>query len=316
MDVCVTGGTGFIGTHLVRRLADAGHGVVIVSRGTTGTANDLLDREHVEFVETGIANEPALRAAFADVDVVAHLAGIAFERGSQTFDRVHVEGTKAVASAAERADVDRVVSNSFLRARPGCGSTYHETKWAAEETLRSVAVESAICKTGMVYGPGDHVVAQLSRTLATVPVFPLVGRRERRMRPVAVDDVVDVLVAAITDGTLDGTTVPVVGPEPLTLETFVERLGRAMGRKPRIVWLPVVVHRLVARLGTTLMETPPVAPAQVRMLAEGLVDPAPADVCSPLPASLEPDREPTVERIERALPEIRRYTLGDTRLVG
>lgn len=312
MRIAVTGGTGFIGSHLSRRLADAGHEVVVVSRGVTDTP-DRLDVDGVTTAAAAIDDRDALEAAFADATAVAHLAGIPFERGDQTFERVHVYGTRTVLDAADAAGVEKVALSSFLKARPDAESAYHETKWASEELVRNGPIEGTVCKIGVTYGAGDHVLTQVSRALATVPVFGLVGLSERRLCPVAVEDVVDVLVATLIDRRLGGETVPVVGPEELTLETFVRRIGRAIDREPRTVRLPVAAHGLLARVQELTMDTPATARAQVRMLAEGLCEPTPADVCTPLPDELVPERRPTQERLEAGIAPVRRYGLRDLR---
>lgn len=113
MRVAITGGTGFVGRHLAARLGPAD--TVVISR-RTGVAIDDVD---------------ALTEAFRGCDAVAHCAGINREIGGQTFRRVHVEGTVAVLEAARRAGVHRIVLLSFLRARPGTRSGYHQTKWEA-----------------------------------------------------------------------------------------------------------------------------------------------------------------------------------------
>src|SRR4051812_40154772 len=171
MKVAITGGTGFVGRHLAERL---GPQTVVVSRRTGVDIHDV----------------DALAAAFAGCDAVAHCAGINREIGDQTFESVHVEGTRAVIEAAQRAGVKRIVMLSFLRARPDCGSGYHETKWAAEELVRNSGIDHTILKAGMIYGPGDHMVNHVTRAVRTLPAFATVGYRERTVRPIPVDDAV------------------------------------------------------------------------------------------------------------------------------
>ncbi|WFR68625.1 NAD(P)H-binding protein [Curtobacterium flaccumfaciens] len=130
----------------------------------------------------------ALTTAFTGVDVVAHCAGINREIGEQTFDRVHVRGTAVVLEAARRAGVRKIVLLSFLRARPGSGSPYHETKWQAEEMVRSSGLDYTILKAGMIYGHGDHLVDHLSHTVQTVPLFASVGLREKTISPIPVSE--------------------------------------------------------------------------------------------------------------------------------
>ena len=313
MKIAITGGTGFVGSHLASRLADGGHEVRLVARGTRDRPPALRDLPHAEFVAASVGDTDALRDAFAGCDAVAHLAGINFERGSQTYETVHVEGTRNVVEAAEDAGTSTVVLSSFLRARPSCGSAYHESKWAAEEIVRGSGLDYTVLKPGVTYGRGDHVLEHVSRWLATVPVFGLVGFEERRLRPLAVQDLVDVAAAALTGDRLSETTVAVVGPEELGLREVVRRIGAVVDRTPLMVPVPVRVHDVIALLQERVMETPITSTAQVRMLQEGATDPAPDGVCDPLPDDLRPGRPFSRERIERGLPEPRPYGLADLR---
>lgn len=313
MKIAITGGTGFMGSHLASRLLDEGHQVILLSRGLDGRNLALLERDGADFIAANVSEPASLVDAFGDCPAVAHLAGINFERGTQTYETVHVQGTRNVITAAEECDVSTLLFSSFLRARPDCGSAYHESKWAAEELVRSSDLPSTILKPGITYGRGDHLLTHVSRWLVTVPVFGLMGFEERRLRPLAIEDLVDIMVAAILDDRLVDMTVPVLGPEELTLRNAVRRIGTVVGRKPLVVPLPLAVQYASARLQTRVMAEPLVSPAQVRMLAEGLTDPAPSNLCTPLPDDLTPHRPFSAEHIDRGVPELRRYGLGDLR---
>ena len=179
MRIAITGGTGFVGSHLDARLRAAGHETVVVSR-RTGSGLD----------STGTAE---LAAAFRGCEAVVHCAGINRELGAQTYEAVHVRGTAAVIEAARAAGVPRIVMLSFLRARPDGPTTYHRSKWAAEELVRASGLTYTILKAGVIYGRGDHMLDHLSHAFHTFPVFGLVGLRDRPVRPVAVDDVARIL---------------------------------------------------------------------------------------------------------------------------
>lgn len=312
MRVAVTGGTGFVGRHLARRLADDRHDVVVVSRSGT-PPGDLRDLPNVSGVAASVADREGLETAFEGCDAVAHLAGINREHGDQTYDRVHVQGTARVVAAAEAVGVSSVVLTSYLRASPACGSAYLESKWAAETVVRDSGLDWTVLKPGVVYGAGDHMLEHLSRWLATAPVFASVGLRPRRLRPVAIADMVDVLVAGLVDDRLSTATVPVLGPEELSLDETVRRVGAAVGRDPLIVPAPVALHTAAAVVQEAVMETPVTARAQVRMLAEGITEPAPEGVCDRLPPDLQPSQPFTVERISRAVDDPEPYGLGDLR---
>lgn len=313
MKLGITGGTGFMGTHLTRRLLENGHEPVLIARGKDDTVPELLEHDDVEFVPASVSDRATLADAFENCSAVAHLAGINLERGAQTYERVHVRGTRNVVEAATDAGVSKVLLSSFLRARPNCGSAYHESKWQAETIVRQSDLDYTILKAGVTYGRGDHMLCHISRWLLTVPVFPLVGFAERRFAPLAIEDLVDVLVAAPIEGRLQETTVAVVGPEELTLAAGLRRVGEVLNRDPVLVPLPVRIQYAFAWLQERVMETPIASKAQVRILSEGIVEPAPAEVCEPLPEDLTPDRPFSTDRIERGLPDLRRYGRNDLR---
>ena len=137
-------------------------------------------------MQVGTNDAVGLTRAFAGCDAVAHCAGINREIGPQTYKAVHVGGTANVVSAAEAAGVSRLAFVSFLRARPACGSPYHESKWAAEELVHASSCEWTVLKPGMMFGRGDHMLDHLSHALYTFPFF--VGVGPRRVRPLAVQD--------------------------------------------------------------------------------------------------------------------------------
>ena len=293
MRLAITGGTGFVGRHLAERFA--ADDVVTVSR-RTGTGVDDVD---------------GLSAAFAGCDVVAHCAGINREIGDQTYQRVHVDGTAAVIEAAKRAGVSKIVMLSFLRARPDCGSAYHESKWAAEELVRASGLDYTILKAGMIYGRGDHLVDHLSHTVFTLPLFAAVGLREKPIRPIPVSDLTDLLVATVS-GRLSRETVAVTGAEELMLSEAVRRVARVVGRRVAVVAAPVWFHYALAQVTEWTMTVPLVAKAQVRMLSEGVVDVAPP--ANAVPADLAPKLRFTDEQIRKSLPEPGGFGLADLRL--
>lgn len=291
MRVAITGGTGFVGRNLAARLPDS----TVISR-----------RNGID-----ITDVDALAEAFRGCDAVAHCAGINREIGDQTFQRVHIDGTRAVVEAARRAGVRRIVMVSFLRARPDCGSGYHESKWAAEEIIRGSGIRHTILKSGMIYGPGDHMVDHVTRAVRTVPLFWTVGFRERTARPVPIDDAVDVLVAAL-EGRIPDPTVAVMGVDEVTLGEAIRRIARVAGRRPAFVPVPTWAIRILSQLTEWAMVVPLVATAQARMLAEGVSAPAP--YAPELPADIRPSRAFSDDRIRAALPD-GRFGLEDLRAV-
>ncbi|TAL45295.1 MAG: NAD-dependent epimerase/dehydratase family protein [Salinibacterium sp.] len=292
MRIAITGGSGFVGRNLAKRFDPSD--VVSVSRRTGIDVSDV----------------DALAEAFANCEVVAHCAGINREIGDQTYERVHVQGTATVIEAAKRAGVRKIVMLSFLRARANCGSPYHESKWAAEELVRASGLDYTILKAGMIYGVGDHLIDHLSHTVHTLPLFATVGFREKPIRPIPVDDLIDVLYAAVT-GRMLRQTVAVVGAEELLLSEAVRRVARVVGRRVWVVPAPVWAQYVLAQLTEWTMKVPLASKAQVRMLAEGVAEPWPPT--DEVPADLAPHRLFSDEQITQSLPEAGRFGLQDLR---
>lgn len=286
MKVAITGGTGFVGRHFAQALLDQGHQVVLVARGVNTLGSELLDDEGVSQVKVGLGSAAELADAFAGCEAVAHCAGINREKEEQTFEAVHVEGTRNVLAACRQNGVGKVLLTSFLRARPKCGSPYHESKWRAEELVRSSGLDYTVLKAGVIHGDGDQFVTHLDKVLRVLPVFGRVGFKKRTARPVAVEDMVALMLTCLTDPRLKEATVPVVGPEELSMAELVSRIGERFAVNPVVIPLPVGLHMAMAWAMERLMDVPLVTMAQIRMLSEGLSEVAPP--CDELPQDLQP----------------------------
>jgi nucleoside-diphosphate-sugar epimerase len=311
MRIAITGGTGFVGRHLARALTASGHEVVLIARGLDDRDRSVLDLPRAHFFSSDLSRVSELTRAFAACGAVAHCAGINREIGHQTYQRVHVDGTRHVVEAARLAGVGKVALLSFLSARPGCGSGYHESKWAAEEIIRESGLDYTIVKAGVIYGRGDHMLDHLSHALFTLPIFATVGFADKPVRPLAVEDLVRILQAALLEGRLSRQTVAALGPEEMPLSQAVRRVAAAIGKRPLFVRMPVWFHYALAHVLEATMKIPLVSRAQVRILSEGIVEPLPA--CGTLPADLLPSTGFSDEQIRQGLPEASAFGRKDLR---
>jgi len=301
MKIAITGGTGFVGRNIARVLVADGHEIVLVARGYDRTDPGIRQLSQARFFSMGLNDAGLLARAFAGCEVVVHCAGINRELGRQTYQRVHVEGTRHVVEAARQAGARKIVLISFLRARPRCGSAYHESKWAAEEIVRGSGLEYTVLKCGVIYGKGDHMLDHLGHAFHTFPLFAFVGFKDKPIRPNAVEDVARIVRAAVVEGALSKRTVAVVGPEQLTLRQAVRRVARVVGRNPIMFPMPIWFHYLFGWCIERIMTVPLVSVAQVRMLVEGLAEPAPP--CEAMPAELAPEISFSHQQIRKGLPK-------------
>ena len=251
MNVCVLGGSGFVGTELVTRLALAGHWVRVPTRNLTRTERLRV----LDTVELRVANvhEPRiLSQLFARCDAVVNLVGILNERRGASFDAVHTELAAKVMASARTAGVRRVLHMSALGADPHAPSRYLRSKAAAEARLRAASHPElphadpavTIFRPSVIFGPADSLTNRFAGLLRlTLGWLPL-ARARARFAPVCVFDVADALMRALGEPASAGQTYELCGPQVMTLAEIVRLSARVAHLPCRIVPLPDVIARL------------------------------------------------------------------------
>ena len=268
MLIAVTGGTGFVGGYVIQQLLRHEHQVRALALHPDRTG-ERSSRDNVELVRGTLEDRASLRQLTAGADAVIHLVGIIEEIGRQTFERVHVEGTRAVLAAAREAGVRRFVYMSALGARPDPRATpYHRTKAAAEELVRAEFASHVIMKPSLIAAPGNEVVKMLLTMLRMSPLVPVIGNGLYRMQPIAAGDIAEAFAVAVEDESIRG-TFELGGPDMLTYHEMLDLLEQALGVQRRRMAVPVPMVRFSAYAGGVLPNLNPISPDQLQMLLEG-----------------------------------------------
>ena len=266
--VFVTGATGFVGRAVVQALRADGHAVRCLVR--RGSERDLRGFEAIERVEGDVRSRHTLETAIAGCDVVVHLVGIIREHPARgvTFDRVHVDGTINVLEIAQAAGVRRFVHMSALGTRPGARSRYHQTKWIAEEAVRSSPLPWTIFRPSIIYGRGDEFVSMLAKMIRRLPVIPVIGDGQQRLQPIPVEQVAEAITLTVIRPDTAKQTFEVGGPEAVTMLTLIDMIRAAVGRRRLFrAHVPLGAVRPVAKLFHRVPAFP-LTPDQLAMLDE------------------------------------------------
>ncbi len=264
--ILVTGATGFVGSHVIKRLRQDNVPVRGLVRNT-GKAQALKD-VGAELAAGDISDPVSLDAAMQGIERVIHLVGIIQEGRGFTFRSVHVEGTRNVLAAAKKAGVKHFFLQSALGTRPAAKSAYHKTKWEAEELVRHSGIPFTILRPSLIYGPGDQFTIRLSEMIRLSPVLPVIGTGKSKIQPISIDDVVSCIVKAVTGGAFLNKTFEIGGPEQLTYEEVTREIADAMGIRRPTVHMPMFFMRTAAKLMETVLPKPPVTTDQLVMLLE------------------------------------------------
>jgi uncharacterized protein YbjT (DUF2867 family) len=267
--ILISGGTGFVGGHLIRRLRKGGVPVRAVVR-SPNKAQALKDLG-VEVVSGDISDRASLDKAAAGVERMIHLVGIIQEAPGVTFHGVHVEGTRNLLEAAKKAGVHHFFYQSALGTRPGAKSEYHKTKWEAEELVRQSGLPFTILRPSLIYGPGDLFTIRLSEMFKLSPVLPVIGSGKSKIQPIYIDDVVSCIQKIVTSDAFLNEIYSIGGPEQLTYDELTAQIAGAMGIKRPKVHVPLFFMKPVAKVLETILSNPPVTTQQLIMLQEDTV---------------------------------------------
>ncbi len=268
--VTVFGGSGFLGRHLVQRLAAADAAVRVAVRDVEA-ANYLRvlgDTGQVVPWPADVADPASVAGAVDGAAQAVNLVGILYEKGRRTFQRVHADGAANVARAAKAAGLESLVHVSAIGADAKSGSAYARTKAAGEAAVRAAFPEATILRPSVVFGPEDNffnMFAGLMRLSPVMPVFgcptlpkirlfpegglidvDLYGAGGTRFQPVYVGDVADAIVKALDDRKCRGKTYELGGPTVYSFKELMDLLMAETGRKRLLLPLPFAVAAIEA----------------------------------------------------------------------
>ena len=254
--ITVFGASGFIGGHVVKRLARQGHLVRAAVRNPSSALflKTMGEVGQITPVQANIRNQDMVANAVDGADGVINLVGIFKQVGRQRFNDVHCEGAKNVALASANLGVERLVHISALGASSCSTSSYAKSKAAGEKVVKEFFSKATIIRPSIVFGPRDvffNQFAALARISPVLPVFgcphpkyfngrlDLFGHGGTQVQPVYAGDVADVIVKIIDADTFAGKTFELGGPEVFSFKQIIEKILYNTKRKRFLLPMPI-----------------------------------------------------------------------------
>jgi len=266
--VTVIGGSGFVGRHLVRALAQHGYRIrpamrrpdLAVHLQPLGSVGQIMP------VQANVRYPDSVVAACQGADIVINLTGVLYSAGGQTFDAIHKFGAQASASAARQASAATFIQMSAIGADAKSTSAYARTKAEGEALARARFPGAIIVRPSVVFGPEDDLFNRFASMARIAPALPLVGGGENKFQPVFVGDVAEGMSLLASDGAGHaGKTFEFGGPEQMTLKQIMEFTLETTRRKRILAPLPFGLAKMMAAV-LGLLPKPLLTMDQVELL--------------------------------------------------
>src|SRR4030067_2633478 len=245
--ILVAGGTGFIGSNIVRELVKRNQKVKALVH--TGANLSRLKNLNLEYANGDITDINFLEKPLTDVKIVYNVVGIIQETRRANFDSIHVLGTKNLVEMSNKVGVEYFVHISSLGTRPNAVSRYHQSKWKAEQSVVSSGIPYTIFRPSVVFGPDDEFINMLARMLQYMPIFPIIDSGSAKMQPVYVGDLARCAVDCLENLSAKNKIFEIGGPGRFTMEEIVDLIKEYRGFKRLKLKIP---YKLMFTLSKTL----------------------------------------------------------------
>jgi uncharacterized protein YbjT (DUF2867 family) len=267
--ILVTGGTGFVGHHVVHALRSEERPVRVLVRDPSSERARTLANWGCELAQGDVTDSESLRPAVEGCDRVMHFVALIAEPRREPFERIMKQGTHDLVAAAKEMGVRRFVLMSALGTdeRSKDVAPYYDAKWDMEQTVEGSGVEYVIFRPSFIFGKEGGILPMFMRQVRLAPVTPVAGDGERRLQPIWVEDVARFFAGAVENEAAAGRTFDLGGPDQITWNEFLTRLRRVIGvRRRPMVHVPMGIMRAGAAVVERLPR-PLVTRDQLTMLA-------------------------------------------------
>jgi uncharacterized protein YbjT (DUF2867 family) len=266
--ILVTGGTGFVGGHVVHALRQAGRPVRCLVRNRSKAGK--LAALGCDLAEGDVTDPASLRGAVEGVDVVVHLVAVRQGKREQ-FQRIMIGGTRDLLKLAKEGGAKRWVHMSALGTSEETKwlVPYYEAKWQMEQDVQGSGLPHVIFRPSFIFGRDGGILPTFRKLAKLTPVTPIIGSGEQRIQPIWADDVATYFERAVDLESATNRTFELGGPDVVTWNEFWQRLKRTLGMRRPSMHLPVGLMKVNALLTERLPGNIPLTRDLLKMLEHG-----------------------------------------------
>jgi uncharacterized protein YbjT (DUF2867 family) len=265
--VTVFGGSGFIGRHLVRLLAQQGWRVRVAVRrpDLAGHLQPLGGVGQIQAIQANLRYRDSIARALKGADAAVNLVGILHESDKQDFAAVQAQGPGLIAAACKELGISNLVQVSAIGADGDSAADYARSKAIGEASVLAAVPGAIILRPSIVFGPEDQFFNRFANLARFLPVLPLIGGGETKFQPVYVGDVAQAIVAALDGKAKPGAIYELGGPEIASFKALLVYILKVTQRRNLLLPLPFAIARLQASV-MELLPNPMLTIDQVTML--------------------------------------------------
>ncbi len=265
--ITVLGGTGFLGRHIVERLAREGATLRIAVRnpGRADAFAKSVGLGRAIPVAADVRDPPTIAAAIAGSQSVVNAVSAYVERNGVTYAAVHVQGAGNVATACRQQQVARLVHISGIGANPASRSTYIQARGLGELAVVKAFPPATIMRPSAMFAVDAGLLSAFEKLARSTPIIPLIGTGNTRLQPVHVNDVAEAVYLSLRNPAACGQTYELGGPETHTIREIFNMVLAHMGRPNHFIRIPLTLASALARV-LELLPGAPLTVAQVDLL--------------------------------------------------
>ena len=263
----IFGGTGQIGTNLLRKIAKKNYKITVVTRNLHLKGNFIKTQAnagYIKVVEVNPFNLDQIEPLIKKSNICINLVGILFEKNKNNFNNIHVNFPSILATLCAKNNLDQFIHISAMGVEDAIDSNYAISKLKGEREIKERFPKSTILRPSIVYSVDDNFTTTFMTILNRLPIFPIYYKGETKFMPIHCSDLTDVIMEVINKE-IKSELIECGGPEILTFREILTKLTSLINKKRILLPVPLIVGKIIANI-MSFLPSPLLTKDQLRLL--------------------------------------------------